>query len=711
MRRLVLAGLALVLVACPGESTSSSPAEDTSTNVDGEDDAGDAGVVEDEGPGTEDAVPPEDLPDEGTDPIDATETPPDAVTDASDSTDEPDATDAPGPCAELEEGEACDTDGDLCSLETCVGGVCTDKAATEDCAGAQAQQPCWTFTCNAKAGCTPTVFVEGGSCDDGNPCTHSDTCQTLDFKACVGTPLPIDDDNPCTDDACMGGTVTHTPLDGIPCTLTGQPGMCLEGECVIEDPCTPVNGGWTPWVYGACSEPCDGGVQGGTRSCTNPVPACGGGFCEGPDTKTQPCNTAPCGGTGDVASCPSGLPFGENPVCLAPASTGPLSKVVSSGFAGDSYGVKLVAGPGNTVAALYKQKEWFERMGSDGTLILPAVSLPEKNPAVQPSALGDSGFPAFYGPTMAFDGTVFGIGRSGKSTGNAYFYSVDELGNLVDGPLTIVPPGAPAGQDRGPALEQHGGAWYLAWQVSGGTGSELLMARITPEITLDGTWAADGILSVGTAGGTWHPEIAISGDGAIAAVVWGNGQFGLALIDLASGTVKVSTPPLCPGGSSGSNGDGHDVVWNAALGEFGVLQSGQGKGLCSVDYTSVNATLMRVSTAGDWIGSPLPVLCGYPIGAGFRGGVAAYPDGRYAVAMTRYHTKPFCVEGFPNGSQGVASFDFLTVNAADSTLVSHKTFAGTPSVYSQTDLVWTGTHMSALTGKGISAKGTSWMFE
>ena len=34
-------------------------------------------------------------------------------------------------------------------------------------------------------------------------------------RFCAGEALPIDDGNPCTDDACTGGVITHEPIDGI----------------------------------------------------------------------------------------------------------------------------------------------------------------------------------------------------------------------------------------------------------------------------------------------------------------------------------------------------------------------------------------------------------------------------------------------------------------------------------------------------------------
>ena len=58
--------------------------------------------------------------------------------------------------------------------------------------------------------------------------------------------------------------------------------------CNAQPCCTPVNGGWSAWS--ACSVACGGGIQ--TRTCTNPAPSCGGTNCAGADTRS--CNTQAC---------------------------------------------------------------------------------------------------------------------------------------------------------------------------------------------------------------------------------------------------------------------------------------------------------------------------------------------------------------------------------------------------------------------------------
>ena len=67
----------------------------------------------------------------------------------------------------------------------------------------------------------------GVVCDDGDPCTV-DTCVD---GVCVHTPIVCDDGNPCTVDTCVDGVCVHTPIvcdDGDPCTVN----ECVDGECV-----------------------------------------------------------------------------------------------------------------------------------------------------------------------------------------------------------------------------------------------------------------------------------------------------------------------------------------------------------------------------------------------------------------------------------------------------------------------------------------------
>jgi RHS repeat-associated protein len=219
-------------------------------------------------------------------------------------------------------GTAC-SDGTPCNgEETCQDGVCTAGTAPALDDG----NPCTTDTCDAVAGVTHTPVVAGSTCsngdacdgieacdgagvcvsgalppfDDGNPCT-ADACDPVagvthvpspvgthcgDADLCkgnelcdgagacgVGTPLELDDGNPCTDDDCDPSVgVLHSPSpEGAPCG---------GGECNGQGTCVP--------VFGDCDAPSDG------NPCTDDVcendvvvhrpllgNPCPGGFCDG----------------------------------------------------------------------------------------------------------------------------------------------------------------------------------------------------------------------------------------------------------------------------------------------------------------------------------------------------------------------------------------------------------------------------------------------
>lgn len=169
---------------------------------------------------------------------------PDSVT-SGDATSQEDTPAAPADECELAElGSSCDLDDDPCTLDQCdENGACAVSGEFEDCSEANQQYPCWTYMCTGKAGCVATNFIEGLSCDDGVACTQNDTCtiNTMGQETCLGTPVPVDDENPCTDDACADGTVTHEAIAGAPCPMVGScgdEGVCDDqGVCIAEQSC------------------------------------------------------------------------------------------------------------------------------------------------------------------------------------------------------------------------------------------------------------------------------------------------------------------------------------------------------------------------------------------------------------------------------------------------------------------------------------------
>ena len=66
---------------------------------------------------------------------------------------------------------------------------------------------------------------------------------------------------------------------------------------ITEDVCL-VDGGWTVWHNSTqCSHSCGGGNRQQRRSCTNPVPWCGGVECAGTNNRTVSCNEQCCPGS------------------------------------------------------------------------------------------------------------------------------------------------------------------------------------------------------------------------------------------------------------------------------------------------------------------------------------------------------------------------------------------------------------------------------
>ncbi len=70
----------------------------------------------------------------------------------------------------------------------------------------------------------------GSECDDGNPCTDDEciggVCRN---DPMTGDPCP-DDGNPCTDDYCVAGACEHEPLSGASCD-DGDSNPCTQDTC------------------------------------------------------------------------------------------------------------------------------------------------------------------------------------------------------------------------------------------------------------------------------------------------------------------------------------------------------------------------------------------------------------------------------------------------------------------------------------------------
>lgn len=136
-------------------------------------------------------------------------------------------------------------DFDVCTgIETCEEGACAPGTPLE----VDDANPCTSDSCDPVGGVQHTPVANGTSCTNSNACDGLETCQS---GACTaGTAPLLDDGNPCTADACHPLTgVSHTVLpfgtscdDGDPCNgveVCTALGVCLAGPRPLEGACVP----------------------------------------------------------------------------------------------------------------------------------------------------------------------------------------------------------------------------------------------------------------------------------------------------------------------------------------------------------------------------------------------------------------------------------------------------------------------------------------
>ena len=129
------------------------------------------------------------------------------------------------------EGAACD-DGDACTVKD----ACNQSKCSGNTLKCDLGDPCRIYVCDKVFGCNDGPQIDGGVCNDGNPCTASDACIA---GKCQGKNVACEDGNPCTVDLCAAGTGACTFLvndsakcsDGEPCTAGDS---CVDGKCVAK---------------------------------------------------------------------------------------------------------------------------------------------------------------------------------------------------------------------------------------------------------------------------------------------------------------------------------------------------------------------------------------------------------------------------------------------------------------------------------------------
>lgn len=138
-------------------------------------------------------------------------------------------------CCDAEDGSVC-SDGDLCSQDVCMAGFCVGTACPVDCSAFDGAQGCLVGSCDPASGaCSAQAMPSGASCDDGDPCTTNDACQS---GSCLGTTKDCTDlDEACMVGACeaeTGSCLALASSNGTPCndkdSCSGHD-ACTSGLC------------------------------------------------------------------------------------------------------------------------------------------------------------------------------------------------------------------------------------------------------------------------------------------------------------------------------------------------------------------------------------------------------------------------------------------------------------------------------------------------
>ena len=118
-----------------------------------------------------------------------------------------------------DDGNAC-TQSDSCQAGSCVGSNPVTCVASDQCHV--------TGTCDLQSGaCSNPIATNGTACDDGNACTTGDACGGGSCNP--GAPVACNDSNPCTTDSC-------DPASG--CVFTNNTSPCDDGNaCTQADTC------------------------------------------------------------------------------------------------------------------------------------------------------------------------------------------------------------------------------------------------------------------------------------------------------------------------------------------------------------------------------------------------------------------------------------------------------------------------------------------
>jgi len=176
----------------------------------------------------------------------------------------------------------CD-DGNACTIDTCNGTGCVHTYACDD------GNDCTTDSCDPAVGCAHSN-INAGSCNDHNACTAGDTCVN---GSCQGTLLNCNDGNACTIDTCNGTSCVHTDAcnDNNGCTIDScnpAVGCSHIFSCDDGNPCTDDSCSGTVCTHAPNLSPCSDG-----NACTVGDHCGFGGACQ-PGTPMNCDDGDPC---------------------------------------------------------------------------------------------------------------------------------------------------------------------------------------------------------------------------------------------------------------------------------------------------------------------------------------------------------------------------------------------------------------------------------
>ncbi|XP_078378572.1 coadhesin-like [Oculina patagonica] len=167
----------------------------------------------------------------------------------------------------------------------------------------------WSKFSECSASCGSGLKIRKRSCNSPEPKNGGKDCSGLgpamESEACNSFPCPIDGGysnwsnfTECSA-TCGGGFQRRTRTCTNPLPCCGGKNCDDLGPTVETQECGTckcvIDGGWSAWCsYTACSVTCGGGVRYRNRTCTNPPPQGGGQDCLGPYSESQECNTQSC---------------------------------------------------------------------------------------------------------------------------------------------------------------------------------------------------------------------------------------------------------------------------------------------------------------------------------------------------------------------------------------------------------------------------------